>query len=106
VYPMAQERGYRPHWVHTQMMPPEVRGKYEKEYGPRKIFARTFTPYMLPAYLKTHIKNQKALRSALTKELKKLKGRKKLKGGKIGAVGSLTGYYDPKVSGKGKVISI
>jgi len=81
IYPRAQERGYRPHWVHTQMMPPEVRGKYEKGMGPRRIFARKFTPYMLPAYLRTMIKNQKEMQKELNREMNKLKKRSKI--GKI-----------------------
>jgi hypothetical protein len=52
VYPIAQERGFEPHWIHTAMMPAEVRGKYQDDQGrDRFIKVRKSTPFALPAFL-------------------------------------------------------
>lgn len=74
VYPIAQERGYRPHKIHTSMIKKSIRGRYEPEGHSRVITvgkgsgkSKGFTPYLLPALREATAPNSKSRKTAFGK---------------------------------------
>lgn len=84
IYPLAQERGYKPHRIHTSMIPREIRWKYlkgatkdgsGKNMGAEKgriIMVKGFRPYMLPAYIESLQLAPRVLNAIIRKELRSL----------------------------------
>ena len=87
IYPLAQERGYRGHWVQTTMLPADSTLRKDLEArGVGRVFVRKFTPYMLPALLKNMVKNKEILAKETYRELRKLKRRSKLPAKRLNAM--------------------
>jgi len=83
VYPIAQERGYRGHWVKTTMFPKD--SKIRQDLEARDIgraFVRKFTPFMLPTLIQNMVKNQKAMAKEMTREYSRLKRKSQYTSGK------------------------
>ena len=87
VYPIAQERGYKPHNIHINMIPAEVRERFRlgnQGYvdaarlarGGKFIHVKKFTPYMMPALFHSAGEIKGILRTHLTKMFNKLRGHK------------------------------
>jgi hypothetical protein len=87
IYPMAQERGYKPHWIHINMIPEEVREKYRAGTMPDTnwLFVKNYTPYMVPALLDETNKDERIIRKEIRKAIDR--ARKRAKANKTGVFG-------------------
>lgn len=73
-YPLSQERGFKSHWIHTSMIAPDIRSKFEPEGEARFIHVKKATPYALPAYLSISRPNKnssKTVRGRFNKDVRR-----------------------------------
>lgn len=79
IYPMAQERGFKPHWIHINMIPAEVRDKYRSGTmpGTNWLWVSGYTPFLVPAMLDESNKDEKIIKKEIRKAIDRAKRRSK-----------------------------
>jgi len=68
IYPIAQERGYAPHWISTKWINPAAKSNNNK--GEMSILVGKFTPFMSIAYYRAMTKMGPEIQNNLYKDIK------------------------------------